>query len=60
MIINARNSRASVFMADFEDSNSPTWQNNLDGQVNLHDAVNRTTRQASTGPTDDSLAWLQR
>jgi len=47
-------------MADFEDSNSPTWQNNLDGQVNLHDAVNRTTRQASTGPTDDSLAWLQR
>ena len=42
MIINALNSRASVFMADFEDSNSPTWQNNLDGQYNLRDAVNGT------------------
>src|SRR5687767_6405759 len=39
MIINALNSGASVFMADFEDSNSPTWQNNVDGQVNLRDAV---------------------
>ena len=29
-------------MADFEDSNSPTWSNNLDGQINLRDAVNRT------------------
>jgi malate synthase len=42
MIINALNSGANVFMADFEDSNSPTWTNNLDGQVNLRDAVNRT------------------
>src|SRR5260370_360133 len=42
MIINALNSGANVFMADFEDSNSPTWQNNLDGHVNLRDAVNRT------------------
>ncbi len=42
MIINALNSGASVFMADFEDSNSPTWTNNLDGQVNLRDAVNGT------------------
>jgi len=42
MIINALNSGASVFMADFEDANSPTWSNNLDGQVNLRDAVNRT------------------
>jgi malate synthase len=40
MIINALNSGASVFLADFEDSNSPTWQNNLDGQYNLRDAVN--------------------
>jgi malate synthase len=40
MIINALNSGASVFMADFEDSNSPTWRNNLDGQGNLRDAVN--------------------
>jgi malate synthase len=42
MIINALNSGASVFMADFEDSNSPTWQNNLDGQANLRDAVRGT------------------
>ncbi len=42
MIINALNSGANVFMADFEDSNSPTWTNNLDGQINLCDAVNRT------------------
>jgi malate synthase len=41
MIINALNSGANVFMADFEDSNSPTWQNNLDGQLNLRDAVRR-------------------
>jgi malate synthase len=42
MIINALNSGASVFMADFEDANAPTWSNNLDGQVNLRGAVNRT------------------
>ncbi len=42
MIINALNSGASVFMADFEDSNSPTWTNVLDGQVNLMDAVRGT------------------
>ena len=42
MIINALNSGASVFMADFEDANSPTWNNNLDGQVNLGDAIGGT------------------
>jgi malate synthase len=42
MIINALNSGANVFMADFEDSNSPTWQNNIEGQENLRDAVRRT------------------
>jgi len=42
MIINALNSGASVFMADFEDSNSPTWQNNIEGQMNLMDAVRGT------------------
>jgi malate synthase A len=42
MIINALNSGASVFMADFEDSNAPTWENNVQGQVNLCDAVRRT------------------
>ena len=42
MIINALNSGAKVFMADFEDSNAPTWANNVEGQVNLCDAVRRT------------------
>ena len=42
MIINALNSGANVFMADFEDSNSPTWQNNLEGQFNLRDAIGGT------------------
>src|SRR5215813_2131577 len=41
MIINALNSGANVFMADFEDSNTPTWENNLQGQINLRDAVTR-------------------
>lgn len=39
MIINALNSGANVFMADFEDSNSPTWRNQLEGQINLYEAV---------------------
>jgi malate synthase len=42
MIINALNSGANVFMADFEDANAPTWANNLEGQLNLRDAVRRT------------------
>ncbi|MBX6378032.1 MAG: malate synthase A [Clostridia bacterium] len=42
MMINALNSGARVFMADFEDANSPTWQNVVEGQVNLVDAVERT------------------
>jgi malate synthase len=42
MVINALNSGASVFMADFEDANSPTWDNMVDGQINLSDAVRRT------------------
>ncbi len=41
MIINALNSGANVYMADFEDANSPTWENNVQGQINLKDAVNR-------------------
>src|SRR5467141_3280100 len=39
MVINALNSGARVYMADFEDSNAPTWRNNLEGQLNLRDAV---------------------
>jgi len=42
MIINALNSGAQVFMADFEDANSPTWANVVGGQLNLIDAVRRT------------------
>lgn len=42
MIINALNSGARVFMADFEDSTSPTWANVMEGQVNLMDAVRGT------------------
>src|SRR5471032_718785 len=42
MMINALNSGARVFMADFEDACSPTWANVTDGQQNVHDAVRRT------------------
>jgi malate synthase len=48
MVINALNSGARVFMADFEDANSPTWQNNVEGQVNLFDA-NQGTISLDTG-----------
>jgi malate synthase len=42
MMINALNSGAKVFMADFEDANSPSWENVVEGQRNVHDAVRRT------------------
>jgi malate synthase len=42
MIINALNSGAKMFMADFEDSNSPFWSNNIEGQINLRDANRKT------------------
>src|SRR5437762_6246548 len=41
MIINALNSGASVFMADFEDANTPKWDNNIQGHINLRDAIRR-------------------
>jgi malate synthase len=47
MVINALNSGANVFMADFEDANSPTWHNNVDGQLNVRDAIRRTIEFAS-------------
>ena len=47
MMINALNSGAKVFMADFEDANSPTWRNVVDGQVNCMDAVRRTIEFAN-------------
>ena len=42
MVINALNSGAKVFMADFEDANAPTWENCIEGQRNLTDALDRT------------------
>jgi malate synthase len=42
MVINALNSGAKVFLADFEDANTPTWANLVEGQINLRDAIRRT------------------
>src|SRR5512147_509648 len=47
MVINALNSGAKTFMADFEDANSPTWENLIQGQFNLCDAVRRTITYTS-------------
>jgi len=61
MVINALNSGARVFMADFEDSNSPTWENMLDGQRNLTDAIARTIALQTPEKTyelNDSVATL--
>jgi malate synthase len=44
MVINALNSGARVFMTDFEDSNAPTWENMIEGQRNLSDAIDRSIR----------------
>src|SRR3954468_433535 len=49
MIINALNSGAKVFMADFEDSSTPTWNNLLEGHINLRDAIRRTITYADPG-----------
>ncbi|PCH75740.1 MAG: malate synthase A [Flavobacteriaceae bacterium] len=62
MIINALNSGAKVFMADLEDSNSPTWENNLDGQVNLKAAVDKKidfiNEAGKSYALNDSIATL--
>ncbi|RPI20232.1 MAG: malate synthase A, partial [Actinobacteria bacterium] len=62
MMINALNSGARVFMADFEDANSPTWQNMIEGQLNLMDAVRRTITFAKEDGSeyrlDDRVATL--
>ena len=42
MVINALNSGANMYMADFEDSNTPTWDNQVQGQINMRDAVRRS------------------
>src|SRR2546429_2261496 len=48
MMINALNSGAKTFMADFEDANTPAWRNVVEGQVNLRDAVRRSIGYASS------------
>ncbi len=62
MIINALNSGASTFMADFEDSNAPTWSNCIEGQVNLSDAINRkidfTNEQGKSYQLNEKTAVL--
>ncbi len=62
MMINAFNSGARVFMADFEDANSPTWTNNIEGQANLVDAVRRnldfTSPEGKTYRLGDKVATL--
>lgn len=47
MVINALNSGARLFMADFEDANSPTWVNTIQGQINMKDAVRRNISYTS-------------
>jgi len=47
MVINALNSGSKVFMADFEDAHSPTWEGTIQGQINLRDAVRRTITYTS-------------
>lgn len=56
MVINALNSGANVFMADFEDSHSPTWEATIEGQINLRDAVDGTITY--TNPENDKFYSL--
>ena len=62
MLINALNSGARVFMADFEDANSPTWSNLVEGQVNLIDAIERridfTSPEGKQYRLNDKVATL--
>ncbi len=62
MLINALNSGARVFMADFEDANSPTWSNLVEGQVNLIDAIERridfTSPEGKEYRLNDKVATL--
>ena len=62
MVINALNSGAQVYMADFEDSTAPSWHNVIDGQVNLRDAIRRqidfTTPEGKSYALNDKTATL--
>ncbi len=55
MVINALNSGASVYMADFEDAQSPTWSNIIKGQLNLRDAIRREIKYTSPEGKEYSL-----
>ena len=57
MIINALNSGAKVFMADFEDATSPTWANLIEGQVNLTDRWRGRSSPSPTRPAARPTAW---
>ncbi len=63
MIINAFNSGADSYMTDFEDSNSPNWFNQIQGQVNLYDAIRRqltfTNEAGKVYKLNDKIATLQ-
>ncbi|WP_426398747.1 malate synthase A [Ralstonia sp. R-29] len=62
MVINAFNSGADSYMTDFEDSNSPNWHNQIQGQVNLKAAIRRTLTLEQNGKTyklNDKIATLQ-
>src|SRR5437764_5615540 len=62
MLINALNSGAKVFMADFEDASTPTWHNKVQGQINLIDAIERrvdfTTPEGKEYTLKDTVAAL--
>jgi len=62
MVINAFNSGADSYMTDFEDSNSPLWANQIQGQINLGQAIRRTLKLEQNGKTyqlNDKIATLQ-
>jgi malate synthase len=62
MVINAFNSGADSYMTDFEDSNSPLWTNQIQGQINLSQAIRRTLTLETNGKTyrlNDKIATLQ-
>ncbi len=61
MVINALNSGADSYMSDFEDSNTPMWDNQINGQINLYDAIRRTIRLEQNGKVyelNDKVATL--
>ncbi|HEY4372753.1 MAG TPA: malate synthase A [Burkholderiales bacterium] len=55
MVINALNCGANTYMADFEDSNTPTWSNQIEGQINLRDAIRRNISFTNEAGKDYSL-----